>query len=134
MSLVMLSAQRSAASCDSTGADAGDVAAARAAVALHCVCAGAVNHGQYVKCASEQAKATLMNQSYRGAVTKSRPAPPVASPGSSRAAGRARGARRSARRSRVPNDDELRGSGHYIVSNALKPTSTATTVVPCLSI
>jgi hypothetical protein len=25
-------------------------------------------------------------------------------------------------------DDELRGSGHYIVSNALKPTSTATTV------
>jgi hypothetical protein len=70
MSLVMLSAQGGAARCDATGADAADVAAARAAVALNCDCAGAENHGQYVRCATEQARATLENPSCRGAVTK----------------------------------------------------------------
>ena len=52
--------------------DAGDIATARAALAANCTCdpTGAVNHGQYVKCASEQAKMTLVNQSCHGAVVK----------------------------------------------------------------
>jgi hypothetical protein len=64
------SAPRAYAKCDATGADAGDIATARAAVATNCDCAGAVNHGQYVKCATEQAKMTLVNQSCKGAVVK----------------------------------------------------------------
>jgi hypothetical protein len=70
VSLVMLWAQRSDAKCDPTGADAADVAAARAAVAANCECAGAANHGAFVRCASDQAKATLANKSCRGFVTK----------------------------------------------------------------
>jgi hypothetical protein len=70
VSLIIFSVQHSAAKCDATGADAGDVATARAAVAENCDCAGAVNHGQYVKCATEQAKTTLANQSCKGAVVK----------------------------------------------------------------
>src|SRR5262245_39095389 len=70
LSVVLLWAPRSDAKCDATGADAADVAAARAAIAANCDCAGATNHGQYVKCATEQARATLVNQSCRGAVTK----------------------------------------------------------------
>jgi hypothetical protein len=70
LSLLVLSAQRSDAKCDPAGADAADVAAARAAVALNCNCAGAANHGAYVSCAAGQAKATLVNQSCKGAVVK----------------------------------------------------------------
>jgi hypothetical protein len=67
-SLLALTAPRSAAKCDPTGADAADVAAARAAVAANCDCAGAANHGTFVSCAAGQAKATLMNQSCKGFV------------------------------------------------------------------
>jgi len=67
---VVLAAQRSDAKCDTTGADAVDFAAARAAVAANCDCATAATHGQYVKCASDQAKATLTNKSCHGAVVK----------------------------------------------------------------
>src|SRR5262245_1491324 len=70
VSLVLLWAPRSDAKCDPAGADAADVAAAHAAVAANCDCAGAANHGQYVKCVTEQARATLGNPSCRGAVTK----------------------------------------------------------------
>ena len=66
-SLLALTVQHSAAKCDPTGADAADVAAARAAVAT-CDCAGAANHGTFVKCAAAKAKATLMNQSCKGFV------------------------------------------------------------------
>jgi hypothetical protein len=67
---VVLATPRAYAKCDATGADAGDIATARAAVAANCDCAGATNHGQYVKCATEQAKMTLVNQSCHGAVVK----------------------------------------------------------------
>src|SRR5262245_37716227 len=70
VSLVLLWAHRSDAKCDPAGADAADVAAARAAIAANCDCAGATNHGEYVSCATEQARNTLANQSCRGAVTK----------------------------------------------------------------
>lgn len=56
--------------CEATGADATDVANARAAVAANCNCAGATNHGDYVSCAAEQANATLVNKSCRGAVKR----------------------------------------------------------------
>jgi hypothetical protein len=49
------------AACDPAGADAVDVANARAAVAANCDCAGATSHGAYVKCAGTQATATLVN-------------------------------------------------------------------------
>ena len=67
---LVLSTPRAYAKCDASGADAADIAAARAAVALNCDCAGAANHGQYVKCAGEQARTTLVNKSCRGAVVK----------------------------------------------------------------
>ncbi|MBY0277574.1 hypothetical protein K2Z84_19750 [Candidatus Binatia bacterium] len=40
-----------AATCDAAGADAGAIAAARAAIDAQCNCAGAARHGDYVKCA-----------------------------------------------------------------------------------
>ncbi len=67
--LLALSARSSSARCDATGADAADVAAARAAVAAKCDCSGP-NHGQYVRCAADQARLTLVNQQCRGAVVK----------------------------------------------------------------
>src|SRR5262245_57019921 len=69
-SLIALGAERSAAGCDPSGADAADVAAARAAVAANCDCTGAANHGAYVSCAAGQAKATLVNPSCKGAGVK----------------------------------------------------------------
>jgi len=69
-SFLAFAAQRSDAKCDVTGADAADVAAARAAVAANCDCAGAPNHGTFVSCAAEQANATLVNRSCRGTVVK----------------------------------------------------------------
>jgi hypothetical protein len=68
--LLVVSAQRVHAKCDPTGADASDVAGARKAVADNCPCASATSHGEYVSCASTQAKATLVNQSCHGAVVK----------------------------------------------------------------
>lgn len=57
------------AACDRNGADAGDIATARAAVATNCSCAGA-SHGVYVSCAAQQAKATLVNHDCLGQVTR----------------------------------------------------------------
>jgi len=68
LSLIVLGAQRSAAQCDPAGADAADVAAARAAVEANCDCAGARNHGAFVSCAAHTAKATLANRSCQGVV------------------------------------------------------------------
>ncbi len=68
--LGVLTASVAHAKCDPTGADAADIANARAAVAANCNCAGATNHGSYVKCAADQARTTLVNQSCRGAVVK----------------------------------------------------------------
>jgi len=57
--------------CDSrTEPDQTDVANARAAVAANCDCAGAASHGAYVRCAAQQANATLVNKSCAGAVKK----------------------------------------------------------------
>jgi hypothetical protein len=68
---LVLSTPRAYAKCDASDpVTAADIAAARAAVALHCDCNGFPNHGQYVKCATGQAKATLVNQSCTGAVVK----------------------------------------------------------------
>lgn len=50
------------AACDPTGADAGDVAAARAAIDAACDCAAAVNPGTYKRCAKTAARAALANQ------------------------------------------------------------------------
>jgi hypothetical protein len=61
---------RAYAKCDAAGADAGDIANARAQVAANCDCAGSTNHGQFVKCATGQAKATLVNQSCKGEVVR----------------------------------------------------------------
>jgi len=58
------------AACDPSGADAGDVANARAAVDSNCDCAGATNHGEYVSCAVDQINATLVNKSCRGVVKR----------------------------------------------------------------
>src|SRR5262249_12427083 len=69
--LIALGAQRSAAKkCAPTGADAADVAAARAAVEANCDCAGSSTHGAFVDCAADQAKATLTNPSCKGEVVK----------------------------------------------------------------
>ena len=61
---------RAYAKCDATGADAGDIANARAQVALNCNCAGSTNHGAFVKCATQQAKTNLTNQSCMGQVVR----------------------------------------------------------------
>ena len=56
VALLALSARAGFAKCDPTGADAVDVATARAAIdnpVTGCDCAGATNHGQYVKCAAK---------------------------------------------------------------------------------
>jgi hypothetical protein len=59
------------AACDSsTEPDQSDVASARAAVAANCDCAGAASHGVYLRCAAQQANATLVNKSCAGAVKK----------------------------------------------------------------
>ena len=61
---------RAYAKCDATGVDAGDIQNARAQVALNCNCAGSTNHGAFVKCAAQQAKANLANQSCTGQVVR----------------------------------------------------------------
>lgn len=66
---VVLSTPRAYAKCDPTGADAADVAAAQAAIAANCDCAGSP-HGAFVSCAAEQAKANLKNRSCQGAVVR----------------------------------------------------------------
>src|SRR5262249_18805544 len=58
----------SLAMCDPTGADVGDIAAAQADIAANCNCVGATTHGEYVSCASDHARTTLVNQSCRGKV------------------------------------------------------------------
>src|SRR2546427_2396284 len=59
------------AACDSsTEPGQSDVASARAAVAANCDCAGAASRGVYVRCAAQQANATLVNKSCAGAVKK----------------------------------------------------------------
>lgn len=63
-------ASRAQAACDTAGADAADVAAARAAVAANCDCAGAVSHGAYLSCAGGKASATLVNHGCVGAVKR----------------------------------------------------------------
>ena len=68
--LAPLFVARAGASCDTTGADAADVAAARAAVTANCDCASAANHGAYVSCTGSQARATLVNQGCVGHVQR----------------------------------------------------------------
>jgi hypothetical protein len=58
-----------AASCDPGGADAQDITNARIAVARNCTCLVA-SHKDYVRCAREQAEATLVNRNCRGAVVR----------------------------------------------------------------
>src|SRR6516225_10562579 len=72
LSLLGLTADQSAAKCDVTGADMGNVAAARAAVDAACPCDSFMNHGQYVSCATKAAKTALhdTNPSCQGAVVK----------------------------------------------------------------
>ena len=68
---LVLTTPRAYAKCDASDpVTAADIAAARAAVKLNCPCDGFKNHGQYVKCATGQAKGTLVNQSCTGAVVK----------------------------------------------------------------
>ena len=71
LAALLLGAGPGYAKCDPTAEpDKSDIAAARAAVAANCDCAGATNHGQYVKCAGVQAEATLSNKSCKGQVKK----------------------------------------------------------------
>src|SRR5262245_25949914 len=72
LSLLALTAHRSAAKCDVTGADAAAVAEARRQVKLGCPCDSFTNHGQYVSCAAGAAKTALQdtNPSCKGAVVK----------------------------------------------------------------
>src|SRR4029453_12499242 len=50
--------------------DQSDVANARAAVAANCDCASAASRSEYVRCATQQAEATLVNRGCRGRVKK----------------------------------------------------------------
>ncbi len=69
--VVLMSAVPSYAKCDpTTDPDKSDIANARAAVAANCDCAGATSHGDYVKCAVQQANKVLVNPSCKGAVKK----------------------------------------------------------------
>jgi hypothetical protein len=70
VSLLVSSAPSYAGRCDPTGADAGDIAAAREAIAANCDCATAENHGAYVSCVAAQVKATVGNPSCRGGLKK----------------------------------------------------------------
>jgi len=59
------------ASCDpSTEPDKSDIGYARAMVEANCDCSEATIHGDYVRCAGEQANATLVNKSCMRAVRK----------------------------------------------------------------
>jgi len=58
------------AKCHPKGGDAADVAAARAAVASKCDCAGAATHDDYVSCAQTTAQAVLRKRSCLGAVVR----------------------------------------------------------------
>ena len=64
---LLLGASPSYAKCDPTAEpDKSDIATARAAVAANCDCAGATNHGQYVKCAGVQAASHPHQQELQG--------------------------------------------------------------------
>jgi hypothetical protein len=64
--MVTLSAGRAFARCDDTAdPDRSDIAAARAAVAANCDCAAMATHGAYVRCASDQIDAVLVNRDCR---------------------------------------------------------------------
>ena len=66
---LLVSAAPGHAACDpTTDPDKTDIANARAAVAEHCNCTPSVNHGAYVRCAVQQANATLTNKSCAGFV------------------------------------------------------------------
>jgi hypothetical protein len=68
---LLLGSSASHAKCNPTAEpDKTDIANARAAVAANCDCAGAPNHGTFVKCAGQQADATLTNKSCKGEVKK----------------------------------------------------------------
>src|SRR5713101_5316838 len=68
---VLMNTALSYAKCDpSTDPDKSDIANARAAVAANCDCAGALTHGAYVSCATQQANTTLMNKSCAGFIKK----------------------------------------------------------------
>src|SRR5690606_30718250 len=56
--------------CDPDGADAADIAAARAAIEAACDCEGAPNHGAYVRCARNAARAALSNKRCLGRVVQ----------------------------------------------------------------
>src|SRR5689334_22816505 len=69
--VLLLTAAPAHARCDpTTDPDASDVANARAAVAAGCDCAAAATHGAYVRCAAQQANATLVNRSCASAVKR----------------------------------------------------------------
>lgn len=58
------------AACDPAGADAADVAAARAAIEATCDCAGATKRSDYLRCARTTAKAALANKGCVGSVMR----------------------------------------------------------------
>jgi hypothetical protein len=64
--VVILAAGRAFARCEpAADPDRSDIAAARAAVATNCDCAGAGDHGAYVRCALDQIDAVLVNRDCR---------------------------------------------------------------------
>lgn len=68
---LLAGAQPGLARCDpTTEPDRGDVANARAAVATACDCAGAASHRDYVTCAAEEARSTLVNKGCAGVVKR----------------------------------------------------------------
>jgi len=67
---LLVAASGAEARCDAAGADAADVAAARAAIDASCDCAGAATHGAYVRCARAAARVALANRSCLGAVVR----------------------------------------------------------------
>jgi hypothetical protein len=125
--------------CDPTGADAADVAAARAAVAAQCDCATAATHGAYVRCARDAAAAALANRRCKGTVVRCAGRSTCGRPGAvaccrTRAGGAVRGTiRRSADRCRPPRGGAACVSPAESVCDAcdaggcVTPTTTTTT-------
>ena len=69
--VVIVSAAPVLARCEpDTEPDRSDIAAARAAVAANCDCAAMATHGAYVRCASDQIDAVLVNRSCRREVRR----------------------------------------------------------------
>src|SRR5689334_18109278 len=64
--VVAFAAGRAFARCEPTAdPDRSDIAAARAAVAANCDCEAMATHGAYVRCASDQIDAVLVNRDCR---------------------------------------------------------------------